>query len=61
MTDTATEAADPGPQLPAEVAELGTPTQPNIDIAVLAEKVYRLMMAEIRLDHARGLASDSGG
>ena len=35
--------------------------QPDIDIAALAEKVYRLMLAEIRLDRARGLASDQGG
>ena len=34
---------------------------PDIDIEALAEKVYRLMLAEIRLDRARGLASDQGG
>jgi hypothetical protein len=34
--------------------------QPDIDIEALAEKVYRLMLAEIRLDRARGLASDQG-
>lgn len=35
--------------------------QPEIDIVALAERVYRLMLAEIRLDRARGLASDQGG
>jgi hypothetical protein len=34
---------------------------PAIDIEALAERVYRLMLAEIRLDRARGLASDTGG
>lgn len=34
---------------------------PAIDIEALAEKVYRLMLAEIRLDRARGLATDDGG
>jgi len=32
-----------------------------IDIEALAEKVYRLMLAEIRLDRTRGLAPDDGG
>ena len=34
--------------------------QPAIDIEALAEKVYRLMLAEIRLDRARGLSFDEG-
>lgn len=34
---------------------------PAIDIEALAEKVYRLMLAEIRLDRARGLAPEDGG
>ena len=38
-----------------------TLSTPEIDIEALAEKVYRLMLAEIRLDRARGLASDQGG
>lgn len=46
-------------QQPAETAEHGE--APDIDIEALAEKVYRLMLAEIRLDRARGLASDQGG
>lgn len=29
----------------------------EIDLQALADKVYRLMMAEIRLDRARGLAA----
>lgn len=32
----------------------------EIDIEALAEKVYRLMLAEIRLDRARGLSSSEG-
>ncbi|HEX5546944.1 MAG TPA: hypothetical protein VFX24_05995 [Ktedonobacterales bacterium] len=32
----------------------------EIDIEALAEKVYRLMLAEIRLDRARGLSFDEG-
>ncbi|HEY7976220.1 MAG TPA: hypothetical protein VID72_12810 [Ktedonobacterales bacterium] len=46
-------------QQPDETAE--HVEQPDIDIEALAEKVYRLMLAEIRLDRARGLASDDGG
>ena len=34
--------------------------QSEIDIEALAEKVYRLMLAEIRLDRARGLSFDEG-
>jgi len=34
--------------------------QAEIDIEALAEKVYRLMLAEIRLDRARGLSFDEG-
>ena len=32
----------------------------DIDIEALAERVYRLMLAEIRLDRARGLSSSEG-
>ena len=53
-TSPATEQAEAGAHGPD--GEL-----PAIDIEALAEKVYRLMLAEIRLDRARGLASDNGG
>jgi hypothetical protein len=46
---------------PASQQIEATTDQPDIDIEALAEKVYRLMLAEIRLDRARGLASDQGG
>jgi hypothetical protein len=38
----------------------GETAHAEIDIEALAEKVYRLMLAEIRLDRARGLSSDEG-
>ncbi len=51
----------------AEMDETGTQQPPDgetaqtaIDIEALAEKVYRLMLAEIRLDRARGLSFDEG-
>lgn len=54
-----------GPTEPDEQQQLaetaGHVEPPEIDIEALAEKVYRLMLAEIRLDRARGLASDQGG
>ena len=60
MADASTEPLESDEQQqPAETA--GHIEQPEIDIEVLAEKVYRLMLAEIRLDRARGLASDQGG
>jgi hypothetical protein len=47
---------DPEPhQLPDDET-----AQAEIDIEALAEKVYRLMLAEIRLDRARGLSFDEG-
>lgn len=38
----------------------GETASAEIDIEALAEKVYRLMLAEIRLDRARGLSFDEG-
>ena len=38
----------------------GETAHADIDIEALAEKVYRLMLAEIRLDRARGLSFDEG-
>lgn len=66
MADTSTTSAEattvePEPQQSAEIAALDLPGQPDIDIQALAEKVYRLMMAEIRLDRARGLTTADGG
>ena len=50
-----------------EMGEQGSQQPPDgeralaeIDIEALAEKVYRLMLAEIRLDRARGLSFDEG-
>jgi hypothetical protein len=56
----ASETSDE-PMEPASQQIEATTDQPDIDIEALAEKVYRLMLAEIRLDRARGLASDQGG
>jgi hypothetical protein len=38
----------------------GETAHAKIDIEALAEKVYRLMLAEIRLDRARGLSFAEG-
>lgn len=57
MPDTSDESADQDPQSPlarADSARNGRPGGGEIDIQALAEKVYRLMLAEIRLDRARG-------
>lgn len=55
-------ASEPEPERPAALTDEGRHTaRPAIDIEALAEKVYRLMLAEIRLDRARGLAPDDGG
>jgi hypothetical protein len=57
MPDTFDESADQEPQSPqarAESAQNGRPSGGEIDIRALADKVYRLMLAEIRLDRARG-------
>lgn len=57
MPDTFDESADHEPESPqahTESAQSGRPVSGEIDIQALAEKVYRLMLAEIRLDRARG-------
>ena len=54
--DPLTEMDGPEPQQPPD----DETAQPEIDIEALAEKVYRLMLAEIRLDRARGLSFDEG-
>lgn len=57
MPDTFDESADQEPQSPqtrTKSAQNGQPGGGEIDIQALAEKVYRLMLAEIRLDRARG-------
>jgi len=54
--DSLSEMEEPEPQQHPD----GEMTQPEIDIEALAEKVYRLMLAEIRLDRARGLSFDEG-
>jgi len=56
VAETSDEPSKPAPQQSEAATD-----QPDIDIEALAEKVYRLMLAEIRLDRARGLASDQGG
>ena len=62
MDDLPFAASEPVPgQPPAPADEEPHTARPAIDIEALAEKVYRLMLAEIRLDRARGLASDNGG
>ena len=50
------ERGEPEPQQPPG----GEAVHAEIDIEALAEKVYRLMLAEIRLDRARGLSFDEG-
>lgn len=61
MADSTVEQPTEPEQPAGENAEAGRDAQSGIDIETLAEKVYRLMMAEIRLDRARGLASNDGG
>lgn len=62
MDELPSAASEPELEQPAAPADEGRHTaSPAIDIEALAEKVYRLMLAEIRLDRARGLASDDGG
>ena len=50
------EMGEPDSQQPPD----GETERAEIDIEALAEKVYRLMLAEIRLDRARGLSFDEG-
>jgi hypothetical protein len=47
-------AAAPGEPAPGEG---GAGDAPAIDVAVLAERVYRLMCRELRLERARGASS----
>jgi hypothetical protein len=57
MRDTFDENADYEPQSPqarSESMQNGQLGSGEIDIQALAEKVYRLMLAEIRLGRARG-------
>ena len=54
--DPPTELDEPESQQPPD----GETAHAEIDIEALAEKVYRLMLAEIRLDRARGLSFDEG-
>lgn len=54
--DSFIEMGEPEPQQPPD----GETASAEIDIEALAEKVYRLMLAEIRLDRARGLPFDEG-
>lgn len=62
MDEAPVQADDSETQRFNSSAERGQSERPDIDIEALAERVYRLMMAEIRLDRARGLLSnDSGG
>jgi hypothetical protein len=46
------------PEPPAEAGpprgEAGRPGEPTVDVRRLAEKVYRLMLADLRLEQARG-------
>lgn len=59
MDEQRDDVTQPAPEIADADSEPGQP--PAIDIEALAEKVYRLMLAEIRLDRARGLAPDDGG
>lgn len=59
MDEQPDDARQPAPESADGDSEPGEPRA--IDIEALAEKVYRLMLAEIRLDRARGLAPDDGG
>ncbi len=57
MPDTSDASADQESQLnqaDTESARNGQPGSGEIDIQALADKVYRLMLAENRLDRARG-------
>jgi hypothetical protein len=63
MAETSSDTSESKPTRPtasdASDGE-GRPEMAHIDVEALAEKVYRLMLAEIRLDRARGLASSDG-
>ena len=59
MDEQPDEVTQPAPEHADSDSEPDGP--PAIDIEALAEKVYRLMLAEIRLDRARGLAPEDGG
>ena len=56
MPDPLIEMSEQASQQPTD----GDTAHAEIDIEALAEKVYRLMLAEIRLDRARGLSFDEG-
>lgn len=61
MDETPSAGSVLAPEQSAESARAGRRAEQSaIDIEALAEKVYRLMLAEIRLDRARGLASEDG-
>lgn len=60
MADTTFDAAESDMEQPDEPANERQTGNGEIDIEALAEKVYRLMLAEIRLDRARGLAAPDG-
>ncbi|HEY7343072.1 MAG TPA: hypothetical protein VH591_19520 [Ktedonobacterales bacterium] len=60
MADTWFEASETEPAAADEFASERQPETEHIDVEALAEKVYRLMMDEIRLDRARGLTTSDG-
>jgi hypothetical protein len=59
MEAQATDAA--APRGAADADHAGGQTSQAIDLAQLAEKVYRLLREELRLDKARGAANGSRG
>jgi hypothetical protein len=60
MADSPYEATESHPAASDEPASEWPFETDNIDLEALAEKVYRLMMEEIRLARARGLTSSDG-
>jgi hypothetical protein len=60
ITDTRDMFAGMDEPEPQQLPDGGETAHADIDIEALAEKVYRLMLAEIRLDRARGLSFDEG-
>ncbi len=63
MADTVFDATESSLEDDAESSSerhTGADGMADVDIQALAEKVYRLMLAEIRLDRARGLAPHGG-
>jgi hypothetical protein len=54
-------AAPPAPATPSAPGGQPSPAAPAVDVQRLAERVYRLLQAEVRLSTARGLPRPGRG